>query len=130
MEQVTIDYVSRAPALFQWRMVLVEEGPWPDSAIENNLLRIQDRLYACIDAALDGNLARQFPDSMGRQLVIHLDCYNVPGIAMRTFFERFTQGIRTLPDYKNAFGHNEFIRDLSFELTCAYTPQFEIGFKN
>jgi hypothetical protein len=118
MEQVTIDFVTRAPALLQWRIVLVEEGPWSKSEIDVNLLRIQRRLYGCIDAALDGDLARQFSDSQGKQIVIHLDCYDVPEREVRAFFDRFAHGVFSLPDYKAALVDNESVRGILFEFSA------------
>ena len=56
----TVDFVARGETEGEWKMVLVEQGPWSGS-IEDALQRIQKRLYDCLDAALDGQLAEKYP---------------------------------------------------------------------
>ena len=99
-------------------MVLVEEGPWAEFETEASLRRIQERLYGCIDAAIDGGLGKQYPDSVGKPLVIQLSCFNVPEEDVRSFFERFSQGVLEVPDYKKALLESPYVREVSFELSC------------
>ncbi len=99
----------------EYKMVLVEEGPWKDS-VEMNLARIQDRLYGCVDAALDGQLAAQFPEALGKTVVISIDCYDVPVGDVREFFERFSKGIFQTEDYAAALKASQFVTDVRFEI--------------
>lgn len=96
-------------------MVLVEEGPWENS-VSDNLRRIQDRLYGCVDAALDGQLAQQFPETMGKKLIVQLDCYNLPRDKVTEFFEEFSRGIFALPEYRQALSRSPFVRGIGFEI--------------
>ena len=66
MTEFTVDFIVKEPDELVWRMVLVEEGPWPSKDTEGNLRRIQGRLYHCLDVALDGGLWRLYPDSYGQ----------------------------------------------------------------
>ena len=100
-------------------MVLVEEGPWSDSEIETNLQRVQDRLYGCVDAALDGELSKLYPESIGQSVVIRLDCYNVPQAEVEAFFRRFSEGVLSTPDYRAALADTRFVRGITFELNCS-----------
>lgn len=95
-------------------MVLVEEGPWSEP-IEDQLTRVQGRLYDCIDAALDGKLAEKFPESAGKNIVIQLDAYNLPRERVSEFFESFSEGIFLIDDYKTALVQSSFVKSISFE---------------
>jgi hypothetical protein len=94
MSEVNVDFIAKDP----WRMVLVEEGPWDDIAA--NLRRVQDRLYSCVEAAIDGKLAEQFPESAGGEVVMRLDGYNLPIPEAEQFFDRFAASALESPDYK------------------------------
>jgi hypothetical protein len=117
---VTIDFVARGEELGEWLLVLVEEAPWADSA-DDDLRRIQDRLYGVLDAALDGAVAEKFPDSVGQRIVIQLDCYDGPDVELAEFFSRFSQGALSLPDYEQALTGNQFVSGVSFKLNLAKT---------
>lgn len=82
--------------------------------MEDELRRIQERLYGCIDAVLDGLLAEKFPDSFGKDVVIRLDCYNVPEKDVSGFFDRFSGGVFVGSDYKSALEQSEFVRSIAF----------------
>ncbi len=97
-------------------MVLVESGPWL-GAIDSHLRALQERLYACLDAAVDGQLADRFPESLGKNVVIQLDCYNLPKDEVQTFFEAFSEGALLIDDYREALAQNRFVKMVSFEIT-------------
>jgi hypothetical protein len=113
-ERTTIvDFVARGETPDEWRMVLVEEGPW-DQPIEIELRRIQDRLYGAIDAALDGQLAEKFPESKGKTIIIQLDGYNLPRPEVEEFFDRFSKGALLAENYRQALRENEFVNGIAF----------------
>ncbi len=116
MGSVTIDFVARDPARGGFAMVLVEEGPWAASEVEDNLRRIQDRLFCCVDAAIDGQLAELYPESAGKPVSIRLDAYNVAEAELRDFFERFSGAALELPDYAAALATCTAVSGISFEL--------------
>ncbi len=116
-EQTTyIDFVAKGESPEVWKVVLVEQGPWPGS-IDDQLRRIQDRMYGCVDAALDGQLAERFPESKGKDIVIRLDCYNVPREEVEEFFYGFSNGIFAIDDYRKALAHSDFARSIDFEIS-------------
>ena len=82
-----------------------------------SLRRIQERLYGCIDAAIDGQLCESFPESMGSRVVVQLDCYNVPQAAVQSFFEKFSSNVLLQEDYKDALQRGEFVRSIGFEVS-------------
>lgn len=115
MPDTVVDFVARDPDSDAWRVVLVEEGPWL-GAIENELSRLQERLYGCIDAILDGQLAKKYPESRGRKVQIRVDCYDLPKEAVSGFFERFASGVLQLPDYAAAYENNDYVTTIGFEI--------------
>ena len=74
---LVVDFVARGNTDDEWRMVLVEQGPWHPPFV-NELRRLQDRLYECVEAAPGGQLAVKFPDSHGKRVDVQLDGYR-PG---------------------------------------------------
>lgn len=119
MSDVTINVVTRNEAHGGYALVLVEEGPWASEDIVENLRRIQERLYGCLDAALDGLVAGRFPESMGKPLTIRLDAYDVAGTELADFFSRFTSIVPTLKDYAQALAECKHHPDIRFEINMA-----------
>lgn len=95
-------------------MVLVEQGPWAD--VPSNLRRVQDRLYSCLDAAIDGQLAELFPGSAGAAVTVRLDCYNVPEDEIGDFFRSFASAVLDLPSYKSALEASPHISAIQFAI--------------
>lgn len=115
-ERTTIvDFVAKGETPDEWRMVLVEEGPWTGS-IDAELRRLQDRLHGAIDAALDGQLAEKFPESKGKRIIIQLDGYNLPRAEVGEFFDRFSKGVLSTPDYRQALKDSQLVKDISFQV--------------
>jgi hypothetical protein len=110
-----VDFVARGSTPDIWLMVRVEAGPWPGS-VEENLRRVQERLYGCLGGAIDGQLAEKFPETKGKKIVIRLDGYDLPRMETEEFFARFSHGVLELPDYREALRKSEFVSDISFEL--------------
>jgi hypothetical protein len=108
MSDVTVDFITKNP----WQMVLVEQGPWDD--VSANLRRLQERLYTCIDVAIDGKLAELYPESTGASVVIRLDGYNLPMPESQDFFERFSSTVLELPDYKIALETSSHVSRIQF----------------
>lgn len=112
---IIVDFVAKGKSPDEWIMVLVEEGPWIDS-IDQQLRRIQERIYDCIDAALDGKVADTFPDSNDKHVIIRLDFYNAPRVEVEEFFNRFSAGVLDVDDYRIALNQNRFVRSIGFEI--------------
>jgi len=111
MSDFQVDFIAKNP----WRMVLVEDGPWDDCAYELN--RLQDRLYSCLDAAIDGQLAEKFPESIGQVVTIELHGYNLPQDEVSNFFSRFGSSVLKLPEYAQALKESAHISGVSFFAT-------------
>ncbi len=113
MGEVTVNFVDFDDEREVCLMVLVEEGPWGDQ-VHDHLVRLQGRIYGCLDAALDGQLAEMFPRSKGMTVVVQVDCYDVPQTAIEDFIQRFSEGVTSLPDYST--DASPFVREFLFEV--------------
>jgi len=116
MGEVIVDFVARDQPHGGWALVLVEEGPWGADEVSDHLRRIQKRLYGCLDAALDGAITAQYPESQDKPLLIRLDAYKVPEAELRTSFLELWEAVPTLPDYARALASRRFFPSVSFEL--------------
>lgn len=116
-----VDFVARGEAPDEWRIVLVEEGPWLGE-VDEHLRRLQTRLYDCIDATLDGQLALKFPDSRGAKLVVQLDGYNLPATEVSEFMARFSAGALESGDYPRLLANNPYIRSIAFVVNLESLP--------
>jgi hypothetical protein len=96
-------------------MILVEQGPW-EGLLGDNLRRLQERLYECLDAVLDGQLADKYPSSRGKAVVIQVDGYGLPRNSVESFFSRFAEGVLQTGGYARDAKENEFASQISFEL--------------
>jgi hypothetical protein len=110
-----VDFVARGSTPDEWRMVLVEEGPWTPP-FDDELRRIQTRLYECVDAALDGQIASKFPESRGKRLVVQLDGYQLPNKEVDSFFRRFAAAALAVEDYRRALASCPYVSEVAFEL--------------
>ena len=121
--RVTIDLVTYKPDTDKFIIVLVEEGPWAENQVRDNLERLQDRLYNCVDVAVDGHLATKYPDSRGKGVVIRLDCYDTPETEVESFFSRFTGHIRQSDEIQHDIVAKGFVASLEFEYNRRTLPR-------
>jgi hypothetical protein len=115
---VTIDFVAFDPELDAWLLVLVEPGPWTEATVERRLTALQSRLYGCLEAALEGQMAERFPESAGHKVIVRVDCYDCYGTArdeVNAFVQRFSTGIRDMADYSPAA--SPWVRSFKIEAT-------------
>jgi hypothetical protein len=115
MRTVTVDFVARAVGI-GWSLVLVEQGPWRAEEVDAHLRRLQDRLYDCIDVALDGTFADKYSEASGGPIVIRVDGYDLPEEPVRQFFARFAGVVLQLPEYAAALAASNVVPSIGFEL--------------
>lgn len=111
--EVTVDFVAKGESDEVWQMILVEEGPWA-APYEPKLRELQDRLYGCIDAAIDGGLAAKFPQTRGRRIRIRVDGYNLPREEAQAFFDNFSKNVLRLPEYEKALSKSDYVSGIEF----------------
>ena len=116
-----VNLVVRGDSRNAWKLVLIEEGPWT-GPVEDQLRRIQDRLYDCIEAALGGRVAEHFPESMGARFVLQLNCHDTAHAEVKAFFTRFASGILELEAYRQALRESRFVEAIDFAISFERAP--------
>jgi len=115
LKQVYIDFVAKGKSDDQWLVVLVEQGG--ESQPSNDFLySLQNRLYNCLDAILDGELAKKFPYTLNKNITIRVDGYDLFEDEVSEFFANFSEGIFSVPDYHKALDESRYVKNISFEL--------------
>ena len=112
MSNITVDFVAFDDDRNACLLVLVEEG-WREP-IEEHLRSLQERFYGCLNAALDGQVADLFPNSIGRDIVIQVDCYDLPVEPIDDFVRRFAAGVFEMSDYSPEA--SPFVQAFKFEV--------------
>jgi hypothetical protein len=120
---VAIDLVTEHPQTGRFSIVLVETGPWQSGAEEDQLRRLQARLYDCVDVAVDGQLAAKYPASRGRPVRIQLDTYDLPEAIVRPFFDEFADHIASWAEVQDQIRSQQHVQSLEF----GYNPRFIDG---
>lgn len=116
-----VDFVVKGDSPDVMKMVLVEEGDWSD--IDARLRLLQQRMYGCIDAAIDGQLADQFPETKGKKIVVSIDFYDVPHAEAYEFFERFSNNVFLIPSYGDGLKQSRFVEEIVFEANFETLPK-------
>ena len=114
MRTQVVDFIARGPGSNVWSWVLVESGPWDEPEVE--LERLQNRLLDCVDRLLDGALHDRFDEISKKTALLRLDAYDLYGTGLSEFFDRFSNGIFEIPEYKNALAESAFTDETYFEL--------------
>lgn len=72
---VKIDFVTRDDTNDEFALYIVEVGPWPedDHAWDERLRALNERILSAADAAIDGGVALEYPESKGRRFRIQVD---------------------------------------------------------
>lgn len=121
MGKVTVDFVARDQPHGGWTLIFVEQGPWSVDQVDAKLRDLQERLYTCLDAVLDGDVAHRFPESRGLPLMIQVDAYDISSAALSEFFERFSAGALSAPEYASAMKEQQFYPSIEFKLELGST---------
>ena len=113
---VTVEFVAKDATSSEWKMVLVEAGPW-NGPLDEHLRTLQSRLYDYIDVAIEGKLAERFPEATGKRVVIQVDCYNIPRSSVEPFFNEFSSRVFSIGDYKDAVEKTRYVSSIEFVIT-------------
>ena len=113
MPRETVDLITQTPD-GRFVLLLVEQGPWMD-APEVHLRKLQERLYDCLDIAIDGHLAALHPESRGKVVVIRVDAHATPQGAVSEFVERFALHAQGSTEIQDAVARQDFVSALDFE---------------
>jgi hypothetical protein len=69
-EEQVINAIYQSPDGQEYVLVLVESRSWSEPGV---LAQLADRINACVDFVLGGDLVAQFPDTANHSIRIHVD---------------------------------------------------------
>ena len=110
----TVNFVAPTDDPNIWKIVFVETGPWDD--IPKELHRLQERLYDCIEGAIDGALAEQYPDTNAKAITLQLEGCDLPEKDVREFWNAFSSGVVKIPEFASALANSPYVTGFNFEL--------------
>jgi hypothetical protein len=64
-------------------LVMVETRPWDGS--KQRIRELQAKIQSYVSFALDGAMAREYPDSVGRPVIVRLDTVSIPDAVTENF---------------------------------------------
>lgn len=111
-KKVTIDLIGRNSEDDEYILILVEEGPWDELSFEDRLRKIQDRVYGVVDAAIDGALIQQYPDSKGQKICVQIDCYDPPSDLVKKLVKGLGNYISDNDEYQKAIKREKKISSI------------------
>ena len=97
-------------------MVLVEQGPWSGDEADN-LRRVQDRIYNCVEAAISGGLAAAMPETSGAPVELRLDVLDAPLDLLTKLVQAISSYVGTDPNYQSEIRDSEHLQSLDFEVS-------------
>jgi hypothetical protein len=90
---------------------------------DGRLRRLQQRMYGCIDAAIDGQLTDQFPETKGKKIIVSVDFYEAPQEEASEFFDRLSKHVFLIPSYSAALMQSRFVNEIAFEANLETPPE-------
>jgi hypothetical protein len=89
----------------------VEDGPWPqnDASWREHLKLLQDKILDAIDAAVDGGLAKVFPESAGKSVRVQVDSPAGCPEKVQSLVDAVEKYISTASEYVRATENSPFV---------------------
>ena len=110
-QSVNIDHITYDPVNDEFALYLVEDGPWPVGHVEMEtcLKTIQDRVLASVDVAIDGELARKYPDSVGKTVRVQVDSPSGAPKSLCELVHHIEDYIHSAADYSKAISGSPYV---------------------
>lgn len=88
----TVDLVTYDSKSGEYVLIMTEDREWDGSA--DRVVELQEKLNNYLSFALDGQMARQYPESVGKPLRLQLDCVRLPDPDTSRFIEIVREKLR------------------------------------
>jgi hypothetical protein len=88
-DHAVIDFVLSSPDGNEYVLVLVEDRPWSPGVID----QLTDRVNRSVAYVLEGDLALSFPETVGRDIRIHVDHSDPLDTDVEALFLRFEEAL-------------------------------------
>jgi hypothetical protein len=89
----TVDLVTYDPASGEFALIMTEDREWDGSA--DRVLQLQEKINTYLSFLLDGQMAREYPESVGKPVRIQLDCVAEPDGNAAHFIELVREKLRS-----------------------------------
>ena len=83
----------------------------------DNLRRVQDRIYTCVDAAIDGGLAAAMPETSGAPVELRLDVLDAPLDLLTRLVQAVSSHVGTDSSYQSEIRESEHLQSLDFAVS-------------
>lgn len=112
MQSLTIDVVAFDPVCDHYSLHLAEAERLPDEVNERRarLKAIQDRVSNAFDAAVDGYIARQYPETLGHTVRIQVNCPFGADDDIELLVQRVADYMSSADEYVMAAKESAYIR--------------------
>jgi hypothetical protein len=110
--ETTLDLVTYDPKSDEFVLYLVEDGPWPSSDPEwrECLKRIQERIFDAVNAAVDGGVAKKFPDSKGKPVRVQLDAPHGTPARVEEMIAAVRRFLADDEEYRKAIAESPYVK--------------------
>jgi hypothetical protein len=114
MSRFQVDMVTFDPNNDEYVLYLIEDGPWPTNDLEwkNLLIKIQAQIFNCFDVAVDGELTKQFPESIGRDIRIEIDSPHGVPVPLKNLVSKINEFINSNHDYAESILNSKFVKSV------------------
>ncbi len=112
--KLKVDLFTHDSANDEFVVYLVEDGPWPteDSGWKDCLSKIQDRIFAAIDAVVDGHVAEKYPESLGKKIRVQIDSPSGLPPALANLVSKVREHLGKENEYHSAIEQSRFVQSL------------------
>ena len=111
---VTAQKATEDPNTGEFVVYFVEDGPWPGDAGQFAALlrRIQDTILDAVDAAIDGGIAKVYPETIGMKIRIQVDSPSGCPEKLDELIRNIDNYIVDSHEYASGIKQSQFISDV------------------
>lgn len=111
MSKVRIDLITHDPPSDEYALYIVEDGPWIDGDLPHRMQMIQDRLHDVIKVLLAGVVAKNLPESRGKDFRIQIDCHGAPKV-VEEFIRHLASSMGESNEHQSEIEKSDYVNAL------------------
>ena len=113
MKKNTVDLITYDTKTDEYVLHLTENDyrSKEDAVHENQLPKIQDRIFDTIDTVIDGHLMEKYFETFNKKIRIQIDLKSAPDPHLTELIAQIKNHLKK-DEYKNAIEQSKFIKDL------------------
>jgi hypothetical protein len=108
---LAVDTITFDPRSKEFVLYLIEDGPWPGDplALDEELSRIQGRVFDAFDVVVDGGLSEKLPESRGESVRIQIDSPSGEPAELAELISRLNDFITSNSEYARAVTESQHV---------------------